>query len=159
MATPSPSRPGSRCSTTAPCRTATTTCGPPRGCRSCASAPPCTTPSGPASPSPVTVGQSPCRRSSPRSPTTWCGSRPTPRVAACSRTSVCPAAPSPWRERTHEYPTELLASPAALLRLTLPRGPQVILTSSIGLLTDIDNPELSDFGHDPGWVIALKAVL
>jgi NADH-quinone oxidoreductase subunit H len=35
----------------------------------------------------------------------------------------------------------------------------VILTSSIGLLTDIDNPELSDFGHDPGWVIALKAVL
>ena len=40
-------RPGSRCSTTARCRTATTTCGPPRGCRSCASAPPCTTPSGP----------------------------------------------------------------------------------------------------------------
>jgi NADH-quinone oxidoreductase subunit H len=35
----------------------------------------------------------------------------------------------------------------------------VILTSSIGLLTDIDNPTLSDFGHDPGWVIALKAVL
>ena len=24
-----------------------------------------------------------------------------------------------------------------------------MLTSSIGLLTDIDNPELSDFGHDP----------
>ena len=35
----------------------------------------------------------------------------------------------------------------------------MILTSSIGLLTDIDNPTLSDFGHDPGWVIALKAVL
>ena len=34
-----------------------------------------------------------------------------------------------------------------------------MLTSSIGLLTDIDNPELSDFGHDPGWVIALKAVM
>ena len=58
----SPSRPGSRCSTTARCRTATTTCAPPRGCRSCASAPPCTTPSGRASPSPVTVARSPCRR-------------------------------------------------------------------------------------------------
>ena len=27
------------------------------------------------------------------------------------------------------------------------------------MLSDIDNPTLSDFGHDPGWVIALKAVL
>jgi len=35
----------------------------------------------------------------------------------------------------------------------------VIAMSSIGLLTDIDNPTLSDFGHDPGWVIALKAVM
>jgi NADH-quinone oxidoreductase subunit H len=35
----------------------------------------------------------------------------------------------------------------------------VLSTSSIGVLADIDNPELSDFGHDPWWVILLKAVL
>ena len=35
----------------------------------------------------------------------------------------------------------------------------VISSGSIGVLSDIDNPTLSDFGHDPGWVIALKAVL
>ena len=35
----------------------------------------------------------------------------------------------------------------------------MISTSSLGLLADIDNPELSDFGHDPWWVILLKAVL